>query len=432
MSLKLKTDRVLDEFEEMRYLKWSEEDNLYNLFYRDDTEYKSYFPFAYNDKTVSERFIGYAGAMYNKDMKDTSFDEPFPIDVDIYICANGMKSGYKRTLDNLINIQNLVIDIDSHSSNLSIEELNKHILKFEEKLLDRLVLKPNLINRTGRGVHLWFSIEPCHVSLSKICLSVIDMLCNHITEIMLELNENELSVDRASSLKLNGLFRLPYSYNTKAKRWSECRLVHEEFPNVNQLRKKLLSNGYKSDYFVEPTGKKRIGKKKVISGKYHFVNKINLNDYTPCLIHRKMFLEQVIQARGGKKGSRDLLMFALYATVIWLFDKEDAQAYCEEWNSTFEQPLKDSKLWEIFRDVDRKRYKFTVTKFLNLINATDEERGWYHKLSVKEERKKARHKAKEERNRKVKELREEGLTIVAISKEMNLSRPTIYKILKAE
>lgn len=432
MSLKLKTDRVLDEFEEMRYLKWSEEDNLYNLFFRDDTEYKFYFPFAYNDKTVSERFVGYAGAIYNKDMEDTSFDEPFPIDVDIYICANGMKSGYKRTLDNLINIQNLVIDIDSHTSSLSIEELNEHILTFEEKLLDRLVLKPNLINRTGRGVHLWFSIEPCHVSLSKICLSVIDMLCNHITEIMLELNENELSVDRASSLKLNGLFRLPYSYNTKAKRWSECRLVHEEFPNVNQLRKKLLSNGYKSDYFVEPTGKKKIGKKKVISGKYHFANKINLNDYTPCLIHRKMFLEQVIQARGGKKGSRDLLMFALYATVIWLFDKEDAQAYCEEWNSTFEQPLKDSKLWEIFRDVDRKRYKFTVTKFLNLINATDEERGWYHKLSVKEERKKARHKAKEEQNHKVKKLREEGLTIVAISKEMNLSRPTIYKILKAE
>jgi len=432
MSLKLKTDRVLDEFEEMRYLKWSEEDNLYNLFFRDDTEYEFYFPFAYNDKTVSERFVGYAGAIYNKDMEDTSFDEPFPMDVDIYICANGMKSGYKRTLDNLINIQNLIIDIDSHSSNLSIEELNEHILELEERLLDRLILKPNLINRTGRGVQLWFGVEPCHVSLSKICLSVIDMLCNHITEILVELDETELSVDRASSLKLNGLFRLPYSYNTKAKRWSECRLVHEEFPNVNQLRKKLLSNGYKSDYFVEPTGKKKIGKKRVFSGKYHFSNKINLNDYTPCLIHRKMFLEQVIQARGGKKGARDLLMFALYATVIWLFDKEDAQAYCEEWNSTFEQPLKDSKLWEIFRDVDRKRYKFTVTKFLNLINATDEERGWYHKLSVKEERKKARHKAKEERNHKVKELREEGLTIVAISKEMNLSRPTIYKILKAE
>lgn len=432
MSLKLKTDRVLDEFEEMRYLTWSEEENLYNLFCRDDTDYKFHFPFAYNDKTVSERFVGYAGAMCNKDMEDTSFEEPLPKDVDIYICANGMKSGYKRTLDNLINIQNLVIDIDSHSSTLSIEDLNNHILIFEEKLLDRLVLKPNLINRTGRGVQLWFCIEPCHVSLGKICLSVVDMLCNHITEILVELDETELSVDRASSLKLNGLFRLPYSYNTKAKRWSECRLIHGDCPNVNELRKKLLSDGYKSDYFVEYSGKKKFNKKKVNSGKYHFTHNINLNDYTPCLIHRKMFLEQVIQARGGKKGSRDLLMFALYSTVIWLFDKEDAQAYCEEWNGTFEEPLKESKLWEIFRDVDRKRYKFTVTRFLNLINATDEERSWYHKLSVKEERKKARHKAKEERNRKVKELRKQGLTIVAISKELHLSRPTIYKILNTE
>lgn len=432
MSLKLKTDRVLDEFEEMRYLTWSEEENLYNLFCRDDTDYKFHFPFAYNDKTVSERFVGYAGAMCNKDMEDTSFEEPLPKDVDIYICANGMKSGYKRTLDNLINIQNLVIDIDSHSSTLSIEDLNNHILIFEEKLLDRLVLKPNLINRTGRGVQLWFCIEPCHVSLGKICLSVVDMLCNHITEILVELDETELSVDRASSLKLNGLFRLPYSYNTKAKRWSECRLIHGDCPNVNELRKQLLSDGYKSDYFVEYSGKKKFHKKKVNSGKYHFTLNINLNDYTPCLIHRKMFLEQVIQARGGKKGSRDLLMFALYSTVIWLFDNEDAQAYCEEWNGTFEEPLKESKLWEIFRDVDRKRYKFTVTKFLNLINATDEERSWYHKLSVKEERKKARHKAKEERNRKVKELRKQGLTIVAISKELHLSRPTIYKILNTE
>lgn len=434
MSLKLKTDRELDILKEMRYLKFKEEISLYSLFFRDNTVYKSYFPFAYNDKTVSERFVGYAGALFNQGTDDTSFDEPFPKDVDIYICANSMKSGYKRTIDNLVNIQNLVIDIDSHESTLSIEKLNDHILEFEEKLLDKLILKPNLINRTGRGMHLWFCIEPCYVALSKICLSVVDMLCSHIAEIMHELNETELSVDRASSLKLNGLFRLPYTYNTKANRWSECRLIHEEYPNINDLRTILLSNEYKSDYFVDYSGKtKKTGlKPKIKSGKYRFSNKINKNDYTPCLIHRKMFLEQVIQSRGGNIGSRDLLMFALYATVIWLFDKEDAQAYCEDVNRTFAEPLKDSKLWAIFSDVDRKRYKFTVMKFLDLINATKEERALYHKLSVKEERKKERHHKKTERNRKVKELHQQGLSIVAISREMNVSRPTIYKILASE
>ena len=108
MSLKLTTDREFDEFDEMRHLTGTQEDILYGLFFRDDSQYKSYFPFAYNDKTVSERFVGYAGALCNQDIKDNSLDEPFPIGVDLYVCANGMKSGYKRTIDNLINIQNLV------------------------------------------------------------------------------------------------------------------------------------------------------------------------------------------------------------------------------------------------------------------------------------------------------------------------------------
>ena len=36
MSLKLTTDRELDEFEEMRYLSLTEETALMKLFYRDD------------------------------------------------------------------------------------------------------------------------------------------------------------------------------------------------------------------------------------------------------------------------------------------------------------------------------------------------------------------------------------------------------------
>lgn len=434
IGLNLVTDRKLDEFEEMRYLNWSEEDALIKLFFRDDSTYTSYFPFAYNDKTVSERFVGYAGALENTDMTDDSLENPFPKDVDIYICANGMKFDFKRTIDSLVNIQNLVVDIDSHDSEMSMDELNEHILEFEKVLLDKLVLKPNLINRTGRGMHLWFCIEPCYVALSKICLSVIDMLCRHITEIMTEVSETILSIDKASSIKLNGLFRLPYTYNTKAKRWSECSVIHDEYPNINDMRKKLLSCGYKSDYFVDYSGKtkKKGSKPKIKSGMYRFSSKINTNDYRPCLIHRKMFLEQIIELRGGTIGSRDVLMFALYATVIWLYDSEDAQAYCEDVNRTFAEPLEISKLWEIFRDVDRKRYKFTVHKFLDFINATADERALYKKLSVKEERKRARQRKKAERNRKVKELYEQGLSIVAISKELHVSRPTIYKILASE
>lgn len=436
MSLKITTDRKLDEYDEMRHINCSQSEILYNLIWRDN-KYRSYFPFAYIDRTINERFVGYAGSICNQDYEDTSFDDTFPQDVDIYMCANGMKSGHKRTLDNLINIQNLVIDIDSHESNLSIDELNEHIVKFEKELKKRLIVKPNLINKTGRGLHLWYYLEPCHVSFSKICLSVIDMLCAHIEDIMQELNETELSLDRASSMKLNGLFRIPFSYNSKAKRWSECSLLHEGLHDIKKFRKKLLKKGYTSDYFVDyPKRRRKKNDKKAESiafyWRYIFSPSIKENKYAPYLIHRKRFLEEVIRLRGGKKGSRDLLMFALYATVKWLYDREDAREYCEKMNTTFADPLTNAQLHSIFAEVDKKQHRFTVAKFLDLINATADERELYYKSSIKEERKKARQIEKDNRNRKVKELYEQGLSIVAISKELHVSRPTIYKILASK
>ena len=68
MSLQIKTDRELDELEEMRYLTYTEVDNLSFLVFR--SNYHSYFPFSYRDKTDGERFSGYAGAVDNQDEKD--------------------------------------------------------------------------------------------------------------------------------------------------------------------------------------------------------------------------------------------------------------------------------------------------------------------------------------------------------------------------
>ena len=426
MSLKLILDKEpnedLDE-DSNRYLTITQETNLIELMYR--SEYQSFFPLAYIDKTSGNaRFVGYAGAVSTKDDADF-MNKPFPRDVDIYICPNGMKTSFKRTADNLINIQNLVIDIDSHNSKMTIEELNEHIEVFEKKLLKKMIIKPNFINRTGRGIHLWFCIEPCHVSLNKICMSVIDMLCEHIEQIINELDEVELSIDRAASLKLNGLFRLPYTYNTKAGMWSEGTMLHEEYLNINKLYKKLKRKGFKSRYF----GDKDKGEKKTEVRKYKYSGRIKDNDYTPCLIHRKKFMDYLFRTRDIQIGSRDIMIFAMYSTVAMLMDREDARAYCMELNESFDEPLKHSELSAIFNEIEKKQHRFTVNRFFDFVNATEEEKRWFNKLTIKEERKEEKRKAKEERNKRVKELYEQNIPIVTISKEVGVSRPTIYKIL---
>ena len=140
-------------------------------------------------------------------------------------------------------------------------------------------------------------------------------------------------------------------------------------------------------------------------------------------------MEYLFRTREIEVGSRDIMIFAMYSTLIMLMNDELAREYCIELISTFKQPLPSHELRSIFKEIDRKNHKFTVARFFDFVNATEEEKAWFNKLTIKEERKQAKRNAKIERNNKVKELHANGLSIVAISKEMNLSRPTIYKIL---
>ena len=130
-----------------------------------------------------------------------------------------------------------------------------------------------------------------------------------------------------------------------------------------------------------------------------------------------------------KVGSRDIMIFAMYSTVVKLLDKDDARAYCIELNDTFEEPLKYAELCMIFREIDKKQHRFTVERFFKFVNATEEERKWFYKATNKEAQREAKRKEKTKKYDQVKELHKQGLSIVAISKALNISRPTIYKIL---
>jgi len=119
----------------------------------------------------------------------------------------------------------------------------------------------------------------------------------------------------------------------------------------------------------------------------------------------------------------------MYSTVARLLEKDDAKVYCIELNDTFQEPLKYGELLAIFKEIDKKQHRFTVEKFFEFVNATKEERAWFYKATNKEKRREAKRQEKAKRYEKVKELYEQGMSIVSIRKELKISRPTIYKIL---
>ena len=141
-------------------------------------------------------------------------------------------------------------------------------------------------------------------------------------------------------------------------------------------------------------------------------------------------MEYLFKTRDIQVGSRDIMMFALYSTVVKLLEKEDARAYCIALNDTFDEPLRYGELLAIFKEIDKKQHRFTVEKFFEFVNATKEERAWFYKATNKEERRKVKREEKAKKYEKVKALHEQGMSIVTISKALNISRPTIYKILK--
>lgn len=403
-----------------RLLSLSQSEIISFLFNRG--EYKSYFPISARNEN---EFKGYIGNLNTKAENEIEIEE-LPQKTDIYICSNGMKTPHKRKRENLINIQNLVIDIDFHKNQIK----QKDIQLFKNAIIKECTIKPNLINETGRGIQLWFAIEPCHQSLDKICLSVIDMICQDIQRIIDSSNQKiDLEIDRSSSLKLNGLFRFPFSYNTKSNTWGNAEVIHYEEKNINELRKTLQNKGYKSQYFKDYERKKE---KKQKPKQHKFHQKINNNDYTPYLIHRKKFMDHLWKTRNIEIGTRDKMIFATYATLIYLFEESEAREYCEILNDNLKDPLPYGEILSIFKEIEKNHHKFSVQKFFDFIEATPSEIEWYNENKTKEKRKEERKNKKIERNNKVKELYKKGKSITEISKMLEISRPTIYKILENE
>lgn len=441
-------DLILDDYPiKSRPISSKEAADIGFLFYRDyfsfdeneepdhfKVKYKSYFSFAYNDKTVnaSGRFVGYAGSLFNQSEDDVGYlmCDMFK-GVDVYVTANSFCTRNKREMKYLINLQNMVIDIDGHNSSLSANSLNEHIEKLEKKLVNRIKVKPNYINHTGRGLQLWYCFTPCSVLYADCVKSCISALCDEIEGIMSELGETELSIDRPSSLKINGLYRLPFSYNTNAACFGYGYLLHNEVLHIKELHAKISKKKYSNG---------KIAKEKYRDAQIRAFSKdctkkkpkkTENMDYTPLLSHRKAFIEHLFATRDITVGSRNYMLFAAYATFYALYGEADAQELAHNLNDNLAVPLLTSELHTIFKSVAKKPYKYSVSGFFKLVEATPDERKWYQKGSKSSRLLKAQQKRNDkiERDRKIHEMALNDVNITDIARELGVTRQTVYNVI---
>lgn len=358
---------------------------------------------------------------------------------DYYITANTVK-GIKRRKEDLFGLQNIVIDVDCHD-NRQPQAINELILGFiwrckRDLWSEGVIPMPNSIVRTGRGVQLWWAILPCYggadygISLyhhNKIKSTFIAHIGRLIENYPEELEG--LDVDSGASSNPVGYFRLPGSYNTKAKCYTSLAVIHDKRYDQRELTKleapeiresenasakyiPLSENDRKLLQGYESTGVQRV---------IQFVKLRNLRD----------------NAVG--KETRNDFNFSVYNALRMNYDHEEAMTRLRYFNAGFKEPMSDEELDVcICAAKTRGGYKYGYEKLVKLLKITNEEqkiiglfppRG-YKRSKPNASRDEVRRTLKEDRDNKILAFIKDGVSQAETARILGIGKNTVWRVVK--
>ena len=359
--------------------------------------------------------------------------------VDYYITANTV-TGIKRRKEDLFGLQNIVIDVDCHD-NRQPQAINELILGFiwrckRDLWSEGVIPMPNSLVRTGRGVQLWWALLPCYggadygISLyhhNKIKSTFI----SHIERLIEEYDEEleGLDVDRGASSNPVGYFRLPGSYNTKAKCYTSLAVIHDKRYDQRELTK-LEAPEIRVE---KPVAQKYIP----LLGTDRRV----LRGYESTGVRRVIQLIKLRNLRNNEAGSemRDYFNFSVYNALRMTYNHSEAMTRLREFNAGFKQPMTPRELTNCVSSAeDKGGYKYTNAKLIELLEVTPEEqqsiglfpaRG-FRRGKPNASRDEARRTLKEDRDSKILALVEKGVSQAETARILNIGKNTVGRVLK--
>lgn len=364
--------------------------------------------------------------------------------LDYYIMANTV-SGVERNTDEVFSLNNIVIDIDCHSENseMSSSELTQaFIWRCQRDLWSKDEMpKPNSVVYTGRGVQLWWAINPISIKLEWIYRRVHNWLMDKLQELLDEYSTSlqGISIDRAASQKLAGWFRLPLTYNTVAQRWGSLQIMKEERYSHQELYD-MVPEGYKTAV----SDRKNKTNKQVYHTHYNLTEGDieALKDGSTSMALRVYKIAKLRAFRNAAAGAemRDLFCFVIYNALLSDYDEEEAWERLQAFNAGFKVPLTERELQNNMLSATRKYgYKLTNQWIIDSLSMTEEEQEYagIHPvtdkfISFKKSnfaRDSIRASLKEDRNNKIIDLYSEGVSKAEISRILGLSRNTVTKVI---
>ena len=359
---------------------------------------------------------------------------------DIYYTPNTFNSPIKREREYLWQLHRFYIDIDHKTGTEPIDQFEV-VGAVEQLVEEKKIPQPTEYINSGRGIHIYWDINNCHIMLLDLWEKIENHLFNTIKE--LERSIKNISVD--SRVKdPTRLLRLPNTINSKSNSKCYSMLKNEgNIYNIFDLKKAYIK--------VNKQYKKNKSKITYLPTK---------NLYTLNMSRIEDFKHIVSLRNGDIKGYRNtlIMLYSYHYRLVNEVTVEELIKVTKEFNKSFKEPYKAKELISVCRSVNRtvkhfqednnKGYKFT-NKYI--INALDLEEHEQRKLltiistRVKYDRKnKKRNEARRNEEgltsrqqqkvntmKAIQELKEQGFNNTQIADKLNMNVRSVRRILNS-
>lgn len=373
--------------------------------------------------------------------------------VDYYLTANSV-CGVRRVTEDVFGLHNIVIDIDCHAEAVSATEvLSAFIWRCSRDLwtTDECPA-PNSIVFSGRGIQLWWAIEPASAKIQYWYKRMQSWLFEALQAVIDENPEQfeDLSIDRSASIKLAGLFRMPLTYNTKTGRKGTLQILREE----RYVLREMIETYVPAEF--NPNKKTGTDKRFWVSTE---TSDVPEQEYIPLASRDAEVLrggssamaarvQQLIRLRAMRNASmgqemRDRFCFTVYCALLADHNQDEAWNRLLAFNEGFKEPLPYSALQQMMASATERKYRLTNSWVITEleIDADEQQAIGLHPSAdaVRTTRKRRnytrdliRKTVKEDRDNKILALYSEGLSKSAIAREMDLAWNTVAKVISAE
>lgn len=358
---------------------------------------------------------------------------------DIYYTPNTFNSPIKREREYLWQLHRFYIDID-HKAGTEPIDLFEVVGAVEQLVEEKKIPQPTEYINSGRGIHIYWDINNCHIMLLDLWEKIENHLFNTIKE--LERSIKNISVDTRVKDPTR-LLRLPGTINSKSNSKCYSMLKNEgNIYNIFDLKKAYIK--------VNKQYKKNKSKITYLPTK---------NLYTLNMSRIEDFKHIVSLRNGDIKGYRNtlIMLYSYHYRLVNEVTVEELIKVTKEFNKSFKEPYKAKELISVCRSVNRtvkhfqednnKGYKFTNKYIINALDLEEQEQEQLLTIistRVKYDRKNkkrnearrnekgltSRQQGKKDRINSILELKQQGYNQSKVAEKLGITRQAVSKLLK--